>query len=151
MKRFLLLTLSLLSVLILGTVGLLFLFRSKSVLLRIPPYDTIRPRYYSLLNPFRERAPEIVAESYLNRLRAGQVESISCCIGENRYVLEKEKEWPIQSWRVGNRTDAAARSDIIYWVKRGNGYSKDGYEEEVHFTIANVDNKWELRSFSAVY
>lgn len=121
------------------------------MLLRIPSDETIRPRSYCLLNPFREKHPETIAASYLNRLSVGQVESVSCCIGENKYVLEKEKQWPIQSWRVGNRTDVGARSDIVYWVKRGNGYSKDGYEEEVHFTIVNVGKRWELRSFSAVY
>lgn len=132
MKRFLRVASIVLSVLILGTVGLLFVFRSRPLVLRIPPDETIRPRYYCLLNPFREKGPETVAGSYLNHLRGGHVESISCCIGEKKYVLEKEKEWPIQSWRVGNRTDAAARSDIVYWVKCGNGYSKDGHEEEVH-------------------
>lgn len=137
--------------LIFGTVAALFFARSHPVVLRVPSDGTIRPRSYCLLNPFREKGPETVAIRYLNSLRSGEVQSISCCIGENKYVLEKEKQWPVQSWRVGDRTDSGGKSDIMFWVKRGNGYSKGGYEEEVHFTVVKSDNRWELRSFSAVY
>jgi hypothetical protein len=103
------------------------------------------------LNPFRDKAPEIVAASYLDQLRAGQIQSISCCIGERKYVLEKEKEWPLQSWRIGNRSDSAGTSNIVYWVKRGNGYSQNGHEEELHMTIVHSATGWQLQSFSAVY
>jgi hypothetical protein len=136
---------------VIGLAALLFLLRSRPVLLRIPPDDTIRPRYYCLLNPLRDRAPENVAESHLNELREGRVEIISPYIGENKYLLEKEKEWPIQSWRVGGREDAADKSELMYWVKRGNGYSKGGYEEEVRFTIVRSGGSWEVESFGAIY
>lgn len=66
-------------------------------------------------------------------------------------VLEKEKEWPIQSWRVGNRTDAGCKVGHCLLGQAGDDYSKDGYEEEVHFTLVQADNRWELKSFSAVY
>ena len=137
-------------VLILITVGFLFLIRSNPVVLRIPKDDTIRPRYYCVLNPFRDKGPEIIAASYLNQLRDGQVQSISCCVGE-QYVLQNEKQWPIKSWRIGNRRDSAGRSDILYWVKRGNGYSQNGHEEEVHVTMIRSATGWQLQSFSAVY
>lgn len=94
------------SILTIGTVGFLFLTPAKPVLLRIPMDDTIRPRNYCLLNPFRDREPEIVAAGYLNQLRSGQVESIACCIGERKYLLRKEMQWPIDSWRVGDRADS---------------------------------------------
>lgn len=138
-------------ILIGGMIGFLFLTRSNPVVLRIPKDDTIRPAYYCLLNPFRDRGPETVAASYLSQLRDGHVQSIACCVGNEKYLLEKEKEWPIQSWRIGNRTDSAGRSDIVYWVKRGNGYSRYANEEEVHVTIIRSRDRWELRAFSAVY
>lgn len=138
-------------VLIIGTVGFLFLTRSNPVVLRVPHDDTMRPRYYCVLNPFRDKRPEIVAANYLDQLRDGHVQSISCCVGERKYVLEKEKQWPIKSWRVGNRSDSAGRSDIMYWVKRGNGYSQSGHEEEVHVTMIRSVNGWQLQSYSAIY
>jgi hypothetical protein len=140
-----------LALLVIGFTVALFLMRSRPVLLRIPPDDTIRPRHYCLLNPFRDKAPENVAQTYLNKLREGRIEVVSPYVGESRYILEKEKEWPIQSWRVGNREDDADKSELMYWVKRGNGYSKGGYEEEVRFTIARSGSSWEVKSFGAVY
>lgn len=137
-------------ILISGTMGFLFLTRSNPVVLRIPKDGTIRPRHYCILNPFRDRGPETVAASYLGQLRDGNVQSIACCVGDRKYVLESEKEWPIQSWRVGNRTDSEGKSEIVYWVTRGNGYSRYG-EEIVHFTIIRSGDRWVLRSFSAVY
>src|ERR1044072_2663469 len=94
-------------ILIVGSIGFLFLTRSRPVVLRIPKDGGIRPRHYCLLNPFRDKGPETVAASYFNQLRAGQVQSISCCVGESKYVLEREMQWPIQSWRLGKRTASA--------------------------------------------
>ncbi|HEY6244218.1 MAG TPA: hypothetical protein VIX17_09740 [Pyrinomonadaceae bacterium] len=129
----------------------LFLTRSRPVVLRIPPDDSISPRYYCVMNPFRDKGPENVAVGYLSKLRSGQVQSISCCIHEE-YFVEKEKEWPIQSWRLSNRTDYPRKSVLLYWVKRGNGYySEDDYEADVLFTIVDSGQGWELGSFSAAY
>src|SRR5262249_48739514 len=140
------------TVLVLASVVVLFLTRSRPVVLKIPPDDSSSPRYYCVLNPFRDQGPETVAQRYLNKLRSGEVQSISCCVGESKYVVDAEKKWPIQSWRLGNRTDSAGKSVILYWVKRGNGYySEDNYEAEVLFTIVDSGKGWELGSFSAVY
>ena len=137
--------------LITGATGYLVLTRANPVVARILPDGTIRSRYYCVLNPFRDKGPELVAVHYLEKLRAGHVQSISCCMRGRKDLLEQEMKWPIQSWRVGNRTDSSDSSELIYWVKRGNGYSANGYEEEVHFTILRSGNDWKLQSFSAVY
>lgn len=79
------------------------------------------------------------------------MEVISPYLGERKYILEKEKEWPIQSWRVGDREDAADKSELMYWVKRGNGYSKNVCEEEVRFTIVRSGGSWVVGSFGAIY
>ena len=95
-----------------------------------------------------------MAETYLNKLREGRADVISTYTGENKDIPEKEKQWPIQSWRVGNREDISDKSEIMYWVKRGNGYSKAGHEEEVHFTVVRSGGNccnWDVKSFSAVY
>lgn len=136
---------------ILGLTAALFLMRSQPVLVRFSPYGTIRPRYYCLLNPFRNRAPENVAETYLNNLRKGRVDVISSYIGKNKHIPQREKKWPIESWRVGNREDATDKSELMYWVMRGNGYSKDGYEEEVRFTVVRSGRSWEVESYGAIY
>lgn len=151
MKRYLRKASQVLALLIISLTVVLFLLRSRPVLLKIPPDNTIRPRYCCLLNPFRNKTPENVAEAYLNQLRTGRVEVISPYIGENKYIPEKEKKWPIQSWRVGSREDGTERSELMYWVTRGNGYFKDSYEEEVRFTVVRAGGTWEVKSFSAIY
>src|SRR5690349_20272328 len=117
LRRFFVIT----TVLIVCALVGLFLTRSRPVVLKMPPDDSTSSRSYCVMNPFRDKGPENVAVGYLSKLRSGQVQSISCCIHEE-YFVEKEKEWPIQSWRLGNRTDSAGKSVILYWVKRGNGY-----------------------------
>lgn len=134
-----------------GAVVVLALLRSHPVLVRIPPDDSMSPRYYCVVNPFRDKGPEVVAATYLNRLSLGQSDAVSCCVGESKYVLEKEKQWPITHWRLGNRTDTADATHLIYWVERGNGYPGDGYESEVHFSITKAGSSWQVKSFSAVY
>ena len=140
-----------LSSVVVAFVCLLALLRSHPVLLRIRPDNSISPRYYCLVNPFRDKGPEVVATTYLNRLSVGQADAVSCCVGESKYILEKEKDFPIISWRLGNRKDSDEGSQLVYWVKRGNGYADDGYEAEVHFSITKARSSWQLKSFSAVY
>ena len=137
--------------LIVGVVLLLVLLRSHPVLLKISTTDdSTNPRYYCIVNPFRDKGPETIADAHLNRLSDGQVETVSCCVGD-RYVLEKEKQFPIRSWRLGDRRDDQNGSQLVYWVKRGNGYPANGYVSEVHFTIIRIGSSWAVTSFSAVY
>ena len=130
---------------------LLFLMRSKPVLLTISADDTIRPPSFCLLNPFRNKEPERVAEKYLSKLRAGVITELAPLIGSNQYILEEEKKWPVQSWRIGNRQDTGEKAEILYWVKRGNGYSKDGIEEEVRFFMEESGRNWRVTHYSAIY
>ena len=148
MKKYLRRISQILALLIIGSVVLLYLTRSHPVLLRIPPDDTIRPRYYCVLNPFRDKAPEKLAEQYLNKLREGTVEAIAPFLGERTYILEKEKQWPIQSWRIGDRKDTAEKVEIMYWVKRDNGYSG---EEAVFFDVIRSGENWKVKTYSAIY
>lgn len=151
MNTYLRRTATILIVLIVASAIFLYVTRSKSVVLRIPPDDTIRPRYHCLLNPFRDKTPEELAELILNKLRDGQVEAISPYIGESKIFLEKESQWPVESWRVGNREDKTDKTEIMYWVKRGNGYFREGYEEEVMFEVGWTEGSWKVKSFSAIY
>jgi hypothetical protein len=150
MKRLLKFSSILLVVLSLMIVGSLYVTRSQPVMLRLTPDDNIRPRYYCLMNPFRDRTPEKVAEDYFGKLAAGQVASISCCTRQYDHISEREKEFPILSWRIGNRQDNTEESELMYWVKRGNGYPV-GHEDQVHFRMVRSGNIWKLQSFSAIY
>jgi hypothetical protein len=149
MKRLIKRAIVIVALLIISFVAILYLTRSHwVVLLSIPPDDTIRPRDYCILNPFRDTQPEKLAEMYLAKLSVGEVEAILSYIRDRETILELERKWPIQAWRVGNRQDKAGKTDIVYWVRRGNGYTG---EEEVLFELTRTGESWEVESFSAIY
>ncbi|MBO0725126.1 MAG: hypothetical protein J2P52_05975 [Blastocatellia bacterium] len=141
-------------VLLVVSAALLYSTRSRSVIFSFSQDpDMIRPRTYCLLNPFRDRSPEIIAEKYLKDLRAGDIESIRPFLSEEESprILDNEKRWPIQSWRLGDRIDRPEETELIFWVRRERGYSKDIYEEEVRLWIKRSGGRWSLNTYSAIY
>src|SRR5262245_51130362 len=146
-----------LSIAILAVFSVAFLYstRSRAVIYSFSPDpDAVRPRTYCLMNPFRDKSPEIIAEKYLRGLRAGDVESFRPFFHareEADRILDNEKKWPIRSWRIGARHDRPGETELMYWVTRGGGYSKDGIEEEVRFWIKHSGSGWSVNSYSAIY
>jgi hypothetical protein len=147
-----------LSVVILSAVSvtLLYSIRSRPVIFCFPTDPTIiRPRTYCLMNPFRDKSPEIIAENYLEALRKGDVESIRPFINgpeeDVSAILGIEKKWPILSWRIGDRRDRPGEAKLMFWVRRGGGYSKDGIEENVSLWFKQSGNGWNLNAYSAIY
>jgi hypothetical protein len=146
-----------LSIAILSVFSVAFLYstRSRAVIYSFSPDpDALRPRNYCLLNPFRDKSPEIIAEAYLKRLRAGDFDSIRPLIHtreEADRILENEKKWPIQSWRIGVCHERPGETELMCWVTRGGGYSTDGVEEEVRFWIKHSGTGWTVNSYSAIY
>jgi hypothetical protein len=154
-----LIRLSLSTAILLGvSAALLYFTRSRPVILSFSPDPTmVRPRNYCLLNPFRDKSPEIVAEKYLKGLRDGDVESIRPFLPahyaqENAHrIPDNEQKWPIRSWRIGERVDRPGATELMFWVQRGGGYSKDGDEEEVRLWIKRSGSVWGLETYNAIY
>jgi len=137
------------------SVAILYSTRSRAVIYSFSPDPAmVRPRNYCLLNPFRDKSPEIIAEKHLEALRRGDVESIRPFIHDQKNVygiLDSEKKWPIQSWWIGKRQDRPGETELMYWVTRGGGYSKDGIEESVHLWIKQSGSDWRLNIYGAIY
>jgi hypothetical protein len=96
----------------------------------------------------------MIAEKHLEALRKGDVESIRPFINRPEDVdaiLDIEKKWPILSWRIGGRRDRPGETELMFWVTRGGGYSKDGIEEDARFWIKQSGNGWSLKTYSAIY
>jgi hypothetical protein len=133
--------------------------RSRPIIFSFSPDpDMVRPRNYCLLNPFRDKSPEIIGENHLKALRKGDVESIRPFLHYEKddqehvdHILDNEKKWPIQSWRIGERVDMPGETELMFWVTRGGGYSKDLGEEEVRLWIKQSGSGWSLNSYSAIY
>jgi len=134
--------------------ALLYSTRSRPVIFSFSPDPAmVRPRTYCLLNPFRDKSPEIIAEKHLKSLRDGDVESIRPFLsaGEDIHIMDNEKKWPIRSWRIGERVDMPGETELMFWVTRGGGYSKDYGEEEVRLWIKQSGSGWSLNTYSAIY
>ena len=106
---------------------------SRPTLFKISLEDTLRPRSHPILNPFRDRAPERICEIYLRALKAGRTEAIRPFVAsENRvHILQRESQYRVLSWRIGDRDGSSNRMMVLYWVNRGGGYPPG--EEEVLF------------------
>ena len=128
--------------------------RTVPVLLTITLDPTeLRPRSRCIMNPFRDRSPERVAERYLSELRAGRTAVLTDLLtSSNReHIINAERKWPVESWRVGGRRDTRAGSELMYWVTRGNGYSSRGDEEEVSFQVIGFGRQAQVVGFNAIY
>jgi hypothetical protein len=144
-------------------VGAAFLFLTGFVrasgtagLIVVPDPTLVRPRGYCVLNPFRSRGPEQAAEGVLAQLQGSGPEILkpllTGCPGDPcRHVLEAERRYPIEAWRIGDRRDEADGVWLMYWVRRGGGYAEPGYEEEVRFSVRQVGSGWAVEQFGAVY
>jgi hypothetical protein len=124
---------------------------TRPVLLKFAFEDTLRPRTHCVMNPFRERGPERVCESYLAQLHSGRVEGIRPFVLKNRadHIISRESQYRIASWRIGDRQDSSTASSLMYWVRRAGGYGPD--EEEVMFFLKRDRNGWALSDFTAIY
>ncbi len=121
--------------------------------------DNIRPHNYCLMNPFRDKQPEILAEAVLEQLKNGNPNSILPYLGESseiqfsEYVrnsfVEKERSYRVENWRIGDREDSIGGSAIEYWVLRNNSFNE--YEQRVYVWVAKEGGNWELKLFNAGY
>ncbi|MBX3243627.1 MAG: hypothetical protein KF685_04055 [Acidobacteria bacterium] len=148
---------ALLILLVVGSLGLLYVFRqSNPVILCTSLDDSIRPRHHCLMNPFRDTRPEVIAEEYLTQMKEGNLNKILAFVSdENKErIQEAEKKYRIQTWRVGERVDLADRVEVIYWVTRENYRNEttgEDYVENASFFFSREGNELKLETFTAVY
>ncbi len=144
----------------LAFVGMLFLLRhAKPVIVCSSLDDSIRPRDYCLMNPFRDTGPERLAEKILVQLRDGNTEVLSPYLlqtseDNKAHILDIEQKMPIKSWRIGSRFEKGNSSELTYWASRHN-YRNDildiDYVEEVSFDFVQDGGEWKVIQYSAIY
>jgi len=149
MKKLILCLIVFIASLSIGVTIYLYLKRMEPVVFRYGLDDSIRPKNHCLMNPFRDTAPEDIAVSYLVKMRDGNVAIIEPFIDkEHKYILEREKEYPIKSWRIGERKDKDGETVIMFWVKRGGSYPT---EESVWFWLNRSNGTWTVKTYNAIY
>jgi len=94
------------AILIVFSIAWLYSNRSRAVIYSFSPDpDMVRPRNYCLLNPFRDKSPEIIAEKHLD-----------ACAGamSNQFALSS-----IMIRMIRNKS-------IIFWIMKRNGQFDPG-------------------------
>ncbi|HMO81319.1 MAG TPA: hypothetical protein PKD24_11055 [Pyrinomonadaceae bacterium] len=104
------------------------------------------------MNPLRDRRPEVAAETVLGELKAGNADSIRPLVRggveAEEHFFERESEFRVVSWRIGDRTQTSDKLSIHYWVRRANYYDM---EESVGFFFTRTNGEWRLEQFTAGY
>ena len=111
----------------------------------VPDPAMVRPRGYAIMNPFRDRTPERVAERCLAEIAAGRFD---CAPGVDAHIIETERRFPIRRWRLARREDTPGGSRLAYCVSRGNGYLD---EEEAWIVLNGSGRRARVTEYSAVY
>lgn len=136
---------------VLAFVGIGVALRGKPVFAALK--NDVRDHHgFQLLNPFRNRAPERAADSFLARLSGGDCSAVLTQLGEDpsrkQSTCESEQKYPMKGWRLeaigrdGDRTllrygvsrDAGKRrvhDPFWIWVSKKDelGYHVTGYEQ----------------------
>ncbi len=116
--------------------------------------DSIRPRNYCLMNPFRDKKPETLAETVLRELKNGNTNVIVPYLNDltedgKSHFLENEGKYQVESWRIADREDSENKISLMYWVARRDYF--DGHLESISFFFEFEGNEWKLKQFGAVY
>jgi hypothetical protein len=151
-KRSIQIVLTILALGLLTFIAVTFALRDRPVLALLQ--NDVRDHHGSqLLNPFRDRAPERAADTFLTRLSSGDCSAVLTQLGEDssrkQSVCESEQKYPMKAWRLeaigrdGDRTllrygvsrDAGKKRRVHdpFWIwiskKDDQGYHVTGYEQ----------------------
>jgi hypothetical protein len=90
-------------------------------------------KYFLVMNPTRDRRPELIADSVLRRMASGDRGQVEKLFGANReLMLLEEPRFPPVSWVLNDRSESPQLTTIRYWVERRN---YPGRHSEVLFTF----------------
>jgi hypothetical protein len=89
-------------------------------------HNDVRDHHGSqVLNPFRNRAPERAADSFLTRLSSGGCSAVLTQLGEDpgrkQSVCESEEKYPMKGWRLEAIGRDGDRTVLRYGVSRDAG------------------------------
>jgi hypothetical protein len=139
--------------LLLGVAAYLYYQRSKSVLYRyVEAGNPVKEPAFTIFNPFRDRSPEHSAEAFLEIIKAGQCERAMLALPDSsehrQEICEREKESPLTSWLLKNRTDEPQNVRMYYTVNRK---MYDGYQGQLWVTLEKQGEQWQVKKYECFY
>jgi len=127
MSRKRLIVVTILALGLLTFIAVPFVSRDRAVLAVLR--NDVRDHHgFQLLNPFRDRAPERAADSFLTRLSRGDCSAVLTQLGEDpgrkQSVCESEQKYPMKGWRLEAIGRDGERTLLRYGVSRDAGKRK---------------------------
>ena len=108
---------------------------------------------WTILNPFRDRAPEQTSELLLKSLQSGsnpdpfgKLSRVTPTYAS--YLAKMEAEYPITAWKLISREDPEVAVRPAYRIARGTSSELDS---RVWITVQFRQGKWEVIDFDAWY
>jgi hypothetical protein len=138
--------------LILGIIAYLYFTRSSPVVYSHKlGGDPVNEPNFSILNPFRDRAPEQVADKFLTLLSNGQCEqavSVLSYTPEKRQdVCQRETQYSLSSWRLVNRKEEARQIKMFYWC----WHKKSDTHGQLWVTLEKQGEQWQITGYERWY
>jgi hypothetical protein len=131
----------------------LYITRNDPVLYRSGDRDTAEQGGFVIQNPFRERGPEMLAETILQDVKGGNCQralSLPAMAAEKiESTCERESAYPIQSWSLTDRRDLGDQTILTY-----KGYRNYGDKISaglVWIDIQRIGENWRALSYQAYY
>ena len=108
----------------------------------------------TIMNPFRDKEPERVANTFLNQLQNAEPASLLRPVIKDETTFEhiclSEKAHRLKSWNNYTREDTEEGIHLIYWPKREN-YNSEGFAPPIIITVTKVGGDQKVISYSAGY
>lgn len=146
-------------VFILGVASWLFFTRKNSVVYRYSERAAVEYNGFVILNPFRDRGPEVAAEDVLSKLKAKDCDNalnLQEITPESReYICLRESWYPLTSWTLMDRRDEG-HTRLLYRNYRGEmtdvGLSNNIHQSgpiEIH--VYRTELGWVAMSYETYY
>lgn len=139
----------------------LYLIRHNPVVYRHVDRAALQYGTFTILNPFRDRAPEIQAEKVLQKLTEGKCsEALALPEMENErivYLCERENTSQIQSWSLVDRRDSENGVELVYRPERRYIRETLPINGEIHIGPAitinakHLSDGWSALSYDTYY
>ena len=144
------------TILALGLSGAAFALitaRSRPVLWSIAESgDPLEEPVLVILNPFRDRAPERVAEGVLEDLEAGRIVKALAGVpadpGHRAYLTSQEQRHALGRWCLENRTQSGSTTTLFYMTARGDSWR---CISPLWIDVERSGNGWKITRFEAWY
>jgi len=129
---------------------ILIVFLLPPVLLSFRGSPIRNPRFV-VLNPFRDRAPERCAETFLIKMGSGECAEILPTLGgdskRKEYVCEREVMYPLIWWSLTYRRDTDQESNLEYRFRRKNYAAED----TLFVWVEKHGDRWQVTGYRSVY